>query len=125
MIDHYGADAARLFVMFASPPEQTIEWSSAGVEGTHRYLRRLWSFCASASEAMRDAGMVDAAKLDASAKKLRFDIHATLKQASYDFSRLQYNTVVSACMKMLNTLEEHRKLNPALVREGLAILLRV
>ncbi len=125
MIDQYGADAARLFVMFASPPEQTIEWSSAGVEGTYRYLRRLVSFCASVADDVRDTRDVDPAKLDAGAKKLRHEIHITLKQASYDYSRLQYNTVVSACMKMLNTLEENRSGAPTVVREGLSILLRV
>ena len=125
MIDGYGADAARLFVMFASPPEQTIEWSSAGVERTHRFLRRVWSFCAGMSDLTQSAGAVDASKLDADSKKLRHDIHTTLKQASYDYSRLQYNTVVSACMKMLNTLEENRTSALAVVREGLSILLRV
>jgi len=125
MIDTYGADAARLFVMFASPPEQTIEWSSAGVEGTHRYLRRLWNYCVAVPGATRNAGAVEPSKLDADAKTLRHEIHATLKQASYDYSRLQYNTVVSACMKMLNTLEGHHSGAPAVVREGLSILLRV
>ncbi|MEQ1516864.1 MAG: leucine--tRNA ligase, partial [Usitatibacteraceae bacterium] len=125
MIDQYGADAARLFVMFASAPEQTIEWSSAGVEGTYRYLRRLWNFSAGIADAIREAGPVNASALSADAKKLRHEIHVTLKQANYDYSRLQYNTVVSACMKMLNTLEEHRAGAPAVVREGLSILLRV
>ncbi|HEX9391353.1 MAG TPA: leucine--tRNA ligase [Usitatibacteraceae bacterium] len=125
MIDHYGADAARLFVMFASPPEQTIEWSSAGVEGTQRYLRRLWNFAHGLHAEMRNAGAINAASLDAAAKKLRHEIHAALKQANYDYTRLQYNTVVSACMKMLNALEENRSRPPSVLREGLSILLRV
>ena len=125
MIDRYGADAARLFVMFASPPEQTIEWSSAGVEGTQRYLRRLWSFAQGMHAEMRSAGTVNPATLDPAAKKLRHEIHLTLKQASYDYTRLQYNTVVSACMKMLNALEENRGGSPVVLREGLTILLRV
>ena len=125
MIDTYGADAARLFVMFASPPEQTIEWSSAGVEGSFRYLRRLWGFCSNIADVVCDARAVEVAKLDVAAKKLRHEIHSILKQASYDYSRLQYNTVVSACMKMLNTLEENRNGTPAVMREGLSILLRV
>ncbi len=125
MIDTYGADAARLFVMFSSPPEQTIEWSSGGVHATNRYLHRLWTFCAAVSDATRSASEVESSKLDVDAKKMRHDIHATLKQASYDYSRLQYNTVVSACMKMLNTLEENRHAPPSVVREGVSILLRV
>ncbi len=125
MIDHYGADAARLFVMFASPPEQTIEWSSAGVEGTYRYLRRLWAFCSSVAGNIHTAGKVDASKLEAGDKKLRHEIHTILRQADYDYSRLQYNTVVSACMKMLNMLEENRHGATTVVREALSILLRV
>ncbi len=125
MIDTYGADAARLFVMFASPPEQTIEWSSAGVEGAQRFLRRVWAFSVGVQEAIAHAGPVQHAELDANAMKLRHEIHATLKQASYDYGRLQYNTVVSACMKLLNTLEDQRGANVAVVREGLSILLRV
>ncbi len=125
MIDNYGADAARLFVMFASPPEQTIEWSSAGVEGTLRYLRRVWNFAAAVAPVVKAAGEVNHVSLDAAAKKLRHEIHSTLRQANYDYSRLQYNTVVSACMKLLNTLEDNRAANPAVVREGLSILLRV
>ena len=125
MIDHYGADAARLFVMFASAPEQTIEWSSAGVEGTQRYLRRVWNFAQGMQAERGAATVLDATTLDPAAKKLRHEIHLTLKQASYDYSRLQYNTVVSACMKMLNAMEENRAVSPAVLREGLTILLRV
>jgi leucyl-tRNA synthetase len=125
MIDTYGADAARLFTMFASPPEQTIEWSSAGVEGTQRYLRRVWNFAAAIAPAIASAGVVNHAALDAAAKKLRHEVHSTLRQATYDYTRLQYNTVVSACMKLLNTLEDNRAANPAVVREGLSMLLRV
>jgi leucyl-tRNA synthetase len=125
MIDHYGADSARLFVMFASPPEQTIEWSSAGVEGAQRYLRRVWNFSHGVADIVRGAGAIDTATLDAAGKKLRHDMHTTLKQASYDYGRLQYNTLVSACMKMLNMLEENRNVSPAVLREGTAILLRV
>jgi leucyl-tRNA synthetase len=125
MIDTYGADAARLFVMFASPPEQTIEWSSAGVEGAQRYLRRVWNFSQSVADIVRNAGAIDASALDGASKKLRHELHTTLKQASYDYGRLQYNTVVSACMKLLNALEENRHAPPAVVREGVSILLRV
>jgi leucyl-tRNA synthetase len=111
--------------MFASPPEQTIEWSSAGVEGTQRYLRRVWNFATAMSASIADAGAVNHAALDSASKKLRHEVHSTLKQATYDYSRLQYNTVVSACMKLLNTLDDNRTADAATVREGLSILLRV
>src|SRR5689334_20178430 len=106
MIDRYGADAARLFVMFASPPEDTIEWSDNGVEGAHRFLKRLWTYAQARADtvrAVRDGfDWRDAAD---AVKDARRDIHLTLKQADYDYERVKYNTVVSAGMKMLNTLE--------------------
>jgi leucyl-tRNA synthetase len=117
LIDRYGADTARLFVMFASPPEQTLEWNDAGVEGAHRFLKRVWGFGSKLAQPAGDGG--DAA----AAKTLRREIHLLLKQASHDYERMQYNTVVSACMKMLNELE--RSAAPAgALREGFGILLR-
>jgi leucyl-tRNA synthetase len=109
LIDTFGADTARLFVMFASPPEQTLEWSDSGVEGAHRYLRRVWAYAQSHAETVRrglalgDAGWSD---IDDASRNLRREIHALLKQADYDYQRIQYNTVVSTCMKMLNALED-------------------
>jgi leucyl-tRNA synthetase len=130
LIDRCGADTARLFVMFASPPEQTLEWSDAGVEGALRFLRRLWAFAH--SQAAGTAGSTappDPATLGPAHKALRREIHQVLRQADYDYQRLQYNTVVSAAMKMLNALEGAR-LAPdasgrATVRECLSILIRV
>jgi leucyl-tRNA synthetase len=130
LIDRYGADTARLFVMFASPPEQTLEWSGAGVEGAHRFLRRLWSYGFAESPSLAaQAQPLDASKLSPAHKALRREIHTVLRQANYDYQRLQYNTVVSAAMKMLNALESARlPASPettATVRECLSILLRV
>ncbi len=126
MIDRYGADAARLFVMFASPPEHTIEWSDAGVEGAHRFLKRLWNF-AHARGLSEAAPTFDRKAASATVRTLRRDVHLALKQADYDYDRVQYNTVVSAGMKMLNTLESvptDEAGSGALIREGLSILLR-
>jgi leucyl-tRNA synthetase len=129
LIDRYGADTARLFTMFASPPEQTLEWSDSGVEGGYRFLRRLWVFSISVKDRLQpNVGSV-ASIADNAAKGLRREMHALLKQADFDMQRRQYNTVVSATMKMLNTLEEAAKqpvandMNLAL-SEGLSILLR-
>jgi leucyl-tRNA synthetase len=106
LIDKYGADTARLFVMFASPPEQTLEWSDSGVEGASRFLRRLWSFCHGHQDILRKAGArTDAQAVSAPMKELRFEIHSVLRQSTYDFERKQYNTVVSGAMKMLNALD--------------------
>ena len=129
MIDRYGADTARLFVMFAGPPEESALWSDAGVEGAHRFLRRLWTFAQAHAEAVRTAaGAPGASSADGAVKAARRDVHLTLRQATYDYERVQYNTVVSAGMKMLNALEAVSA-NAAgantFHREGLSILLRV
>lgn len=123
LIDRYGADTARLFVMFASPPEQTLEWNDAGVEGANRFLRRLWNFGVKNAEAIRAAGTVGEG-LDEAAKALRREVHTVLRQVSYDYERMQYNTVVSGAMKLLNALEGFKGDAPAVLREGLGILLR-
>ena len=138
LIDRYGADTARLFTMFASPPEQTLEWSDAGVEGAFRFLRRLWTFAHQLQPRLQAIRGAPDQWQEEAAKALRREVHALLKQADFDMQRRQYNTVVSACMKMLNTLEEAAKttalsegatvtpseLDHAL-HEGLSILLRV
>jgi leucyl-tRNA synthetase len=129
LIARYGADTARLFVMFASPPEATLEWSDAGVEGSFRFLKRLWAFAQATAATIRDAGSVAAAgALAAPVKAARRELHLTLKQANYDYERIQYNTVVSAGYKMLNALESvptDAAGAPAVLREGMSILLRV
>ncbi len=122
VIDRFGADTARLFVMFASPPEQTIEWNDAGVEGAHRFLRRVWAFGAKHREAIAAGAPPETT---AEAKALRREIHVVLRQVSYDFERMQYNTVVSGAMKMLNALEGAAAAGPGVLREGFGILLRV
>lgn len=123
LIDQYGADTARLFVMFASPPEQTLEWNDAGVEGANRFLRRVWGFGAKQGEAIRAAAGIPA-DLPADAKTLRREVHNVLRQVAYDYERMQYNTVVSGAMKMLNALESFKGQAPGVVREGYGILLR-
>jgi leucyl-tRNA synthetase len=124
LIDRSGADTARLFVMFASPPEQTLEWNDAGVEGANRFLRRLWAYGARHAEVMRAAAEMDATGLDEAAKALRFEVHTVLRQISYDYERMQYNTVASGAMKLLNALEGYKGGAPAVQREAYGILLR-
>jgi leucyl-tRNA synthetase len=126
IIDVHGADTARLFTMFAAPPEQTLEWSGSGVEGAHRFLRRVWTF-AHAHVSAIDPVLTASATNDANTQALRREIHKVLQQADHDYSRLQYNTVVSACMKMLNLLEG-AKLDASagsVLGECLGIFLRV
>ncbi|MBH9551734.1 leucine--tRNA ligase [Inhella gelatinilytica] len=126
LIDQYGADTARLFVMFASPPEQTLEWNDAGVEGAHRFLKRVWNFGQKQAELLKAAGR-DFNALSADAKALRREVHLVLKQISHDYERLQYNTVVSGAMKLLNALEGFKSPaagDAAALREGVSVLLR-
>ena len=120
LIDQYGADTSRLSTMFAAPPEQQLEWSDSGVEGAARYLRRLWNLAMA-----QEAKPIVKNELSKDDQACRREIHAVLKQANFDYSRIQYNTVVSACMKMLNTLEQAKTIQPGVMRECLGILLRV
>ncbi|MBU9184163.1 leucine--tRNA ligase [Burkholderia multivorans] len=125
LIDQYGADTARLFTMFAAPPEQQLEWSGAGVEGASRFLRRVWSFGYANREALASRAGFDAAALGDADKALRREIYSVLKQADFDYQRLQYNTVVSAAMKMLNAIDGAKSATPAVLREAYGVLLRV
>ena len=130
LMEEYGADIARFFMMFTSPPEQTLEWSDSGVEGSARFLRRLWTFAYEFAQSDAASGEVPSA-LPANLASARREIHAVLKQANYDMTRHQFNTVASAAMKILNALESaHRgdgdaAAKAAVLREGLSILLRL
>ena len=107
IIKKFGADTARTFVMFAGPPDQSAAWSNSGAEGTYRFLRRLWSWAYAHREtiaATKEAG--DFSKAGAKVKNFRREIYLNLKQAENDFDRMQYNTVVSATMKMMNLIED-------------------
>jgi leucyl-tRNA synthetase len=128
LIDRYGADIARFFMMFTSPPEDTLVWSDAGVEGAARYLRRLWAY---AWEFGRRTPASPTKPVDALPPELaavRREVHSVLKQANYDIGRHQFNTVASAAMKILNALERAPGDGPArdsVTHEGLSILLRL
>jgi len=123
LIDKYGADTARFYIIFASPPTNTLEWSDESVEGSFRFLKRLWSYALGFGKAR--GARPDAAALDAAARQARHEIHTLLKQANYDLAKHQFNTVASACMKILNALERLPGAGDGVAEEGLAILLRV
>ncbi|MDS4020532.1 MAG: leucine--tRNA ligase [Candidatus Competibacter sp.] len=129
LIEQYGADTARLFMMFAAPPDQALEWSDSGVAGAYRFLRRLWIYAAEHQEILRAAGQPDAAILSEPLREVRREVHEALRQALYDFGRHQFNTVVSGGMKILNALGRieagERGAADAVRREGLGILLRL
>jgi leucyl-tRNA synthetase len=126
LIGKYGADTARLYTMFPAPPEATLEWNDAGVEGSYRFLRRVWNFGVKLSGLIAPEG--SSAVQDKDTKTLRREVFTVLKQVDYDYQRMQYNTVVSGGMKILNALEDFKgEVNTAslaALREGFGILLR-
>jgi leucyl-tRNA synthetase len=131
LIERYGADTARLYTMFTAPPEATLEWNDAAVEGSYRFLKRVWGFGHKNAEVLRAATGSDWSQvsLRPECKKLRRELHLVLKQVSYDYERMQYNTVVSGCMKLLNALEDFAfdgsDGDKALRCEGMSLLLRL
>ena len=114
LIDRYGADTARLFTMFASPPEDTLEWSDEGVAGAHRFLKRLWELgnkpeyrlpeFDDPEKRLRFLQKFDWDSLTGEQKKTRQLVHSLLEQANRDFGKHQFNTVVAAAMKMVNSI---------------------
>ena len=110
LIEAYGADTARLFMMFASPPEQSLEWSDAGVEGAHRFLRRLWrtvyEFVQNGGSGVsKFSGSQEA--LSGSLKDLRFKLHSTIAKVTDDYDRRQqFNTAIAAVMELLNQYDK-------------------
>ncbi|BDU54166.1 leucine--tRNA ligase [Limnohabitans sp. INBF002] len=131
LIERYGADTARLYTMFTAPPEATLEWNDAAVEGSYRFLRRVWNFAFKHEATLKaaTAGNLSAAKPRKEAADLRREMHVVLKQVSYDYDRMQYNTVVSGCMKLLNALEDFKadgsEGDNAVLCEGMSVLLRM
>lgn len=107
LIDRYGADTVRLFSMFAAPPEQSLEWSDAGVEGSHRFLKRLWRL---AQDRVTYEESVDLKTLNLSKaqKDLRRKTHETIAKVSDDYGRRQtFNTAVAAVMELCNDVSRH------------------
>lgn len=142
LIERYGADTVRLFIMFAAPPDQSMEWSDSGVEGAHRFLKRLWSYAYENREDVRKNNLardadsyleIDWDKVHSEHRNIMRQVYEIFEQAKYDYERQQYNTVVSSSMKMLNLLssipsqgktldiDTHRYI----ISKGLSILLRL
>jgi leucyl-tRNA synthetase len=112
LIDRYGADTVRLFTMFAAPPEQSLEWSDTGVEGAHRFMKRLWRLVHEhVSAGPAPALEVDA--LDDAQRELRRQLHATIAKVSDDVGRrYTFNTAIAAVMELLNALGRHAGAGP-------------
>ncbi|MBA3536871.1 MAG: leucine--tRNA ligase [Tatlockia sp.] len=136
LIDTYGADTARLFVMFAAPPEQSLEWSDTAVEGAHRFIKRIWTFAHKHQQTVIDIndiilggdGHIDWQNTEHRLKKSRLIVNQILLQASNDYERHQFNTVVSGCMKLFNELSDYEIITEEdkyFLHSGLSILLRL
>jgi leucyl-tRNA synthetase len=126
LTERYGADTVRLYTMFTSPPDQSLEWNDEGVEGAFRFLKRLWALAVGEADAIQTAAALTD-RLDDAGREARREIHAALKKALFDYERQQFNTVVSACMSMVNVLYrlEPSAARTGLVREGVGIVLRL
>ena len=136
LISKYGADTARLYTMFTAPPEATLEWNDAAVEGSYRFLRRVYNYgfkllagdYAAADAVGASARDLSGVAFGKDAQALRLEIHTVLKQVDYDYQRMQYNTVVSGAMKMINALESFKGTDTPdgqiAAIEGFGILLR-
>jgi len=121
LIDRYGADTVRLYTMFTAPPDQSLEWSDEGVEGAYRFIKRLWNLAA------KLADRLEGAPFNGGIEDARREVHRNLQKALFDYERQQYNTVVSACMSMVNTLNKlgDSEAEIATLHEGLSIILRL
>ncbi|MDL5597549.1 leucine--tRNA ligase [Pseudomonas kribbensis] len=122
MIDQFGADTCRLFMMFASPPDMSAEWSDSGVEGSHRFLKRVWRL-AQAHVTQGLPGKLDIAGLNDEQKVVRRAIHQAIKQASHDVGQNhKFNTAIAQVMTLMNVLEKAAQATEqdrALIHEGL------
>lgn len=136
LIDKYGADTVRLFTIFAAPPEQSLEWSDAGVDGAYRFLKRLWTYAAEHESLIKNINETQAnlnfnwSECNDNIRELRKESQETLKQILYDYERKQLNTVVSGSMKLFNILPQLKvsasmNHDALLAHEILGTLLRV
>ena len=127
IIDQYGADTARVFMMFAAPPDQSLEWSDAGVEGANRFLKRVWRLAAGFLEKSNSASVIDTAKLSTAAQDLRRKTHETIQKVGDDIERRHaFNTAIAAMMELLNAnnkFEAKDDNDVAVARESITTLL--
>jgi leucyl-tRNA synthetase len=140
LIDQFGADTTRFFSLFAAPPEQSLEWSDKGVQGVHKFLKRVWQLAHTHADVLSDEAIIhksdggsplDWDDAEPELKVLRREIYQLLQQATVDMAKSQFNTVASACMKLSNSLQSVASFKSTsafknrLLFTGMSILLRV
>ncbi|MDY0300748.1 MAG: leucine--tRNA ligase [Trichlorobacter sp.] len=125
LIKKYGADTARLFSLFAAPPEKDLDWNEQGVEGCYRFINRVWKLVHEHLQDVTTAGNIDPASLDAEERNLRRSVHKTLKKVTEDINdRFHFNTAIAAVMELLNSLQSARLATPQakeLLKEALEL----
>ena len=129
IIDRYGADTARLFILFAAPVDRDLDWSDQGVEGAYRFLGRVWRILGQFAETIKGApASYDAATLSTEEAELRRVLHATIKKVTEDVrDRFMFNTAISSIMELVNALYafQDKELTPGLARETASALVRM
>jgi leucyl-tRNA synthetase len=128
LINKYGADTARLFTLFASPPEKGLEWNEQGVEGCFRFLNRVWRLVYENLEIIQDAGDVDVDSLSPEAKELRHQVHRAIKKVTEDVDgSFHFNTAIAAVMELVNAVSVFAEKSscPEVVREALESVVRL
>ncbi len=130
LIERYGADTVRLFILFAAPPEQSLEWNDEGVDGAARFLKRLWKLVASYLQKQAASSVLDVSALSSSQKDIRRKFHETVAKVSDDVGRRHtFNTAIAAVMELINELskfDDDTEQGMAVVREaieGIVIML--
>ncbi|MDK2799409.1 MAG: leucyl-tRNA synthetase [Clostridiales bacterium] len=130
IVNKYGADTARLFILFAAPPEKDLEWSDQGVEGSFRFLNRVWRIVEELTDVVKGAGNLDQKELSSQDKELRYVLHFTIKKVTEDVGeRFNFNTAISAIMEFVNALYQYKdkvekdKYNVALLKEAVENLI--
>jgi leucyl-tRNA synthetase len=130
LIERYGADTARLFSLFAAPPEKDLDWSDQGVDGSYRFLNRVWRLVFDLLPSIKSAGAVDPSGVTGEAKNLRRAVHKTIKKVTEDIEdRFHFNTAIAAVMELVNTIQgfggKDAPENVAVVREAVESVIRL
>jgi len=126
MIEKYGADTVRLYTLFAAPPQNNFDWIESGVEGAHRFLKRVWNLVLSYADKIKDISYTkeDFKNLSEEDQKLRRKLHQTIKKVNEDITReYQFNTAVASIMELVNEISSYKGNNEKLLKEAVENLI--
>jgi len=126
MIEKYGADTVRLYILFAAPPQNSFDWIDSGIEGAHRFLKRVWNFVVERADRLKEVSYTkeDFKNLPEEDQKLRRKLHQTIKKVNEDITReYQFNTAIASIMELMNELSSYKGNNLKLVKEAVENLI--